>query len=143
VLGFLDLPQDVLLHNIAPYLDTTHFLNEILPKSHKIIKKLSKDFIRKHHFDILKEKFKVLIRKCEETHYEKRYLLIYRVVQELGKPYSSLLLGHQAFRETVINKLIEFQDYENFDMSTPPISFKWFTMFQRCCKKTLEKIILL
>jgi hypothetical protein len=67
--------------------------------------------------------------------------MIYRIVQELGKPFSLPIFAYQSFKHTVINKLIEFQDYENFFLPFPPISTKWFSMFKRCCKKTLEKII--
>jgi hypothetical protein len=138
--GLLDLPQDVLRVHIAPYLSNIHDLNEVLPKSLKVIRKFSKKFAWDHHFDLLKNKFKILICRCDEIQTEKRYTLIHRVVQDLGNPFSLPLLTHKGFKETVINKLIEFQDYEIY-LAKPPISKKWFTMFQKCCKRTLAKIV--
>lgn len=131
-----DLPQEILNHHLAPFLVNVADLNEVLPKTHRIVRKFPRGFVDLHHFNILKNKFKILIQRCEDYSGEKRYLSIYRVVQELGKPYTFPIYAHGQFKSAVLDKLIEFQDYQD-----PPLSEKWFKMFRRQCLKTIQTIL--
>ena len=131
----------MLQYHLAPFLANVEDLNEVLPKTHKIIRKFPQGHVDSHHFNILKNKLKVLIQRCDDLIGERRYLAIYRVVQELGRPYTLPIFAHGNFKTAVIDKLFEFQEYEKFGLHYPPVSEKWFKMLKRQCNKTIKVIL--
>jgi len=139
-MGLMDLPQDILDFNIGKYLDRSSLisLNEVLGKQ-SIIYRFSKEFIYSHHRSVLVNKFKSLLRRYETLQYSDslpRYSLLYRVVQEMNKPVNIVLMENVKFKQTVIEKLMEFQTTNRQNLS-----LKWYTMFQRQCKKSLKFVL--
>ena len=110
-------------------------LNEVLPIRYKIISRLDSE---SHHKKILCEKFRSLFTKYEhlpETQY--RYNVLLKIVQELSNPFNFLLLKNEKFKNQVIIKLLEFLDGPRVRC----VSEKWFSMFKRQCKKSLDRVL--
>ena len=145
----LALPQDILDFHVGKYLDTISLLNlnEVLPRNQAIIYRFSKDFIASHHQKTIVQKFKSLLFRYEDNdlsyslsspnYLRKRNNLLYRLVQEMSKPINSILLKNEKFKDVLVDKLIEFQATLRY----VPLSPKWYLMFQRQCKKSLQFIL--
>ena len=138
---FCHLPHDVLTYHVGIYLDQQSRinLNEILPRKCAIVYKFSKEFIDSHHRSTTVQKFKSIIGRYEFIPFDDMYTrhkLIYRLLQEVCKPINRILFDVEKFKQTVIDKVIEFQATERYSLSSGH-----FYMFQRQCTKTLQYIL--
>jgi hypothetical protein len=129
--------------HLVPFLSSTDLinLNETLPKNYRIIQKFRKQWIHDHHEKVLIEKFTSLMSRADlHKGQEKYYHILYKLVKELNRPINfQLYIQNSKFTNAIINKLDEFIFH---DLSRIiPISLKWYYMFQRQCKKTLETIV--
>jgi hypothetical protein len=139
MLGLLDIPEDVLQYSLAPFLPCLFNLNEAIPRKMRIVRKLDKKWIHNHHNHVIVEKLKSMLNRADEKTGDAKYLTIHKIVKELKKPINFQLFEHKRWKETIINKLIEFHSH---DLSQfVPISEKWFYMFKRECQKTMMNIL--
>jgi hypothetical protein len=143
-----DLPQDILTHCLGPLLciESKLNLNEILPRDRRIILKLSREFCEDHHLGVLTRNFRARIEKYDDqfSRWEsKRFTTLYKMVQDFSKPFHFALYKNIRFKETVIQKLVEFQDTQIplYINDTQPVTQKWYAMLQRQCRKTITKIL--
>jgi hypothetical protein len=136
----LDIPQDILTHHIGKYLSRKSriSLNQVLPIKHNIIFRFSKHFIDEHHREVIMLKFRSMFRRYDSsTEILKRNNVLYRVVQEIQRPINTILVNEDRFKERTVQKLSEFQD----TLLNSSLSIKWYDMFQRQCRKSLEFVL--
>jgi hypothetical protein len=134
-MSFLDVPQAVLLHVLAPLLDKNArlALNEALP-ARRVWTKFHAGHADAHHMRLCSEKWFSMLRRIEAS--EDRALRrnrVLRLVQDLARPMHALFIQHNAdFRNVAVAKITEL-------MASPPldVSFRWWQMFRRQCERTL------
>jgi hypothetical protein len=141
----IDLPQDILDYCLGPLLckETRVLLNEVLPRDRRIITKLSKEFCEDHHLRLLTKSFRARIEKYDAQFSQwdvKRFTTLFKMVQDFSKPFTFPLYKNIPFKETVIQKLVEFQEFQ-FQNDTQHVTPKWYAMLKRQCKKTIEIIL--
>lgn len=136
---FIDIPRDVLQYTLAPFLSSLVELNEALPLKMRIVRKFNKKWLADHHLNVTVEKLKSMLSRAELKTGNEKYFIFHKIVKELKKPITFQLYDYTAFKETIIEKLVEFN---NHDLSTfVPVSIKWFYMFKRQCSKTLITVL--
>lgn len=141
MLGLLDIPFDVMQYSLAPFLPCLVNLNEALPRKMRITRKLDKKWMHDHHHHVTVEKLKSMLNRADKKIGEDKYFTIHKIVKELKKPINFLLFEHKRWKETIVNKLIEFNSHDLSEFV--PVSEKWFYMFKRECQKTLMNILTL
>jgi hypothetical protein len=72
---FTKLPQDMLQHEIARFLDHRDILsfNEVLKNGERVYKKLPADYALNHHILIIKDAHTILANQSEAAHNEAHY----------------------------------------------------------------------
>lgn len=128
------LPQDILQFHIAPYLSSLTELNECLPQ--RVYRKFDTDYAQQHHKSIIVKKWSQMLNNIEHCRNDTRFLIIYRLLQDLQRPLNAFMYKYDKFKHIMIAKMLEF--IESRDTIISP---KFKRMLNRKCSALVQFIL--
>lgn len=141
------LPMDVIRFMIVPYCDYETRVHLIcsLPPIDRYSVRLNKELCIMHDLCVSKLFILSKIRNVEKflpTEYPiKRYNKIVEVFLEFNNPrHFNLIIYNKAFRDTMINKMLEFSDSDESKLKTRCIGPKRLKYLRDVCLALFDKI---
>lgn len=132
---FMDIPQGVLQSVLAPMLcrESRIALSEAIP-SRRIHHKFARHFADEHHMQLCRDKWTAMLLRIEACdNLLQRRNLVFRLIQDLGRPMHAMLARRNpAFRAIMVAKIADIMAEKQEGMSE-----RWWRMFQRQCSRTL------